>query len=149
VITETRLPAAFPSRVGRPAIRCFIDLAVHPHFASDSAFFASQGRKLYFFTTLYVDVKERALGKIESRRVGEASRGPCGLVSLRQRMTTPAPRAVDAWVFRVSLCGLQLARKMVFKFTEDRPGHGAGSSSALLAPSLTTTTFPPPPPRWA
>jgi hypothetical protein len=63
VITETRLPAAFPSRVGRPAIRCFIDLAVHPHFASDSAFFASQGRKLYFFTTLYVDVKERAFGR--------------------------------------------------------------------------------------
>jgi hypothetical protein len=85
VITETRLPAAFPSRVGRPAIRCFIDLAVHPHFASDSAFFASQGRKLYFFTTLYVDVKERALGSIESRRVGEAL-----TEALRPRFASPA-----------------------------------------------------------
>ena len=69
MITETRLPS---NPCGRPAIRCFTDLAVHPHFASDSAFFASQGRKLYFFTTLYVDVKERALGRIESRRVGQA-----------------------------------------------------------------------------
>jgi hypothetical protein len=41
-------------------------------------------------------------------------------------MTTPAPRAVDAWVFRVSLYGLQLARKMVFKFTENRLGSGRG-----------------------
>ena len=71
MITETRLPAPPPCGFGAGP-RCFTDLAVHPHFASDSAFFASQGRKLYFFTTLYVDVKERALGRIESRRVGKA-----------------------------------------------------------------------------
>ena len=40
--------------------------------------------------------------------------GLAAFASLRQRIQTPAPRAVDAWVFRVSLYGLQLA-KMVFK----------------------------------
>jgi hypothetical protein len=81
MITETRLP----STLRRPAIRCFIDLAVHPHFASDSAFFASQGRKLYFFTTLYVDVKERALGRIR-----ESPRRPSFTRALRPRFASPA-----------------------------------------------------------
>src|SRR3954465_1092483 len=51
-------------------------------------------------------------------------------VSLRQHMQTPAPRAVDAWVFRVSLYGLQLARKIVFKFTK--------SPAAVWWPHLVT-----------
>ena len=87
---------------------------------------------MYFFTTLYVDVKERALGRIESRRVGEAETRPCSLVSLRQRIATPAPRAVDAWVFRVSLCGLQLARKMVFKFTKSSLASDRSDRSLLV-----------------
>jgi hypothetical protein len=117
MITETRhRPLSLAGR--RPAKRCFIDLAVHPHFASDSAFFASQGRKLYFFTTLYVDVKERAGGSSRVAASARRTRPGGALFSLRQRSATPAPRAVDAWVFRVSLYGLQLARKMVFKFTK-------------------------------
>ena len=66
MITETRYQLALPVTGDGPAKRCFTDLAVHPHFASDSAFFASQGRKLYFFTTLYVDVKEPAVSDISS-----------------------------------------------------------------------------------
>jgi hypothetical protein len=88
MITETRHRHTL---AGAPAIRCFTDLAVHPHFASDSAFFASQGRKLYFFTTLYVDVKERAFGcrEFAGRKDRQDAKAP-GLSLLPRR--TPAPR---------------------------------------------------------
>jgi hypothetical protein len=50
-------------------------------------------------------------------------------------MPTPAPRAVDAWVFRVSLCGLQL-EKMVFKFTKNRRSTSDGSDTSDTSDQL-------------
>jgi len=60
--------------------------------------------------------------------------GLCSLVSLHRHRTTPAPRAVDAWVFRVSLYGLQLARKMVFKFTKIAAQIGRMGPIGLMPP---------------